>query len=232
MRLPGSLIIPALLFASTAQGSDDSFEERVREYILKNPEVIVEALNRMAAREAATAQAQKIAAYPELFDDPPRHGFGKPGAPIRVIEFFDYRCAPCKAIHPKLVQLVDANPELWIEMRQLPILSPGSERAARFALAVQAVFGVEAYLRVHEQLFAHRGVFNSAAFEAIAAAENLDFARIDSAMYSAEITARIAYNRDTAVGLGIVGTPAFVTQSSVSVGESDTAELAKLWLNQ
>ena len=51
--------------------------------------------------------AARVAAFPELFSDAPRLGEGDPSAPIRVVEFFDYKCVPCKEVHPGLVSFVE-----------------------------------------------------------------------------------------------------------------------------
>ena len=223
-----------LLMCQTARADtpDDDLEARIRAYLLDHPEVIVEALTILSQREAAEAVAQKIAAYPDLFAEPPRHGLGAPDAPVRVIEFFDYKCVPCKAIHPKLEALVDRVPELRIEQRQLPILTPGSERAARFALAVRAVAGDDAYARVHEALWAVRGPLNTGVFARIADEQGLDFTAIDAAMDTPAITDRINRNRDVAIDLGILGTPAFVTPRHVSFGQADVDDLADAWLSR
>ena len=117
-------------------------------------------------------------------------------------------------------------------MRHLPILTPGSERAARFALAVRDVAGDAAYARVHDRLWEMRGPMNAAGFAGIAAEEGLDFARIAPVMDSAAITERIDRNRDIAIALEILGTPAFVTRDSIHFGRADVAELSRLWLNR
>lgn len=212
--------------------AEDDFDAKVRAYILDNPEVILEALTILSDRERAAEMSARIADFPQLFDDPPIHGIGDPDAPIRVIKFFDYRCVPCKAIHPALLALTDKEPALRIEMRHLPILSPGSERAARFALAVRQVAGNGAYERVHDRLWTVRGPLNAVTFERIALEEGLDFQPIADRMDDAEITDRITYNRDAAIALEILGTPAFVTPNTVSFGQSDVGALAETWLNQ
>ena len=149
-----------------------------------------------------------------------------------MVEFFDYKCVPCKAMHDPLKSLVQKNPNIRIEMRHLPILSPGSERAARFALAVSALAGKKAYADVHDDLWEIRGPLNVAAFERIAADHDLDFQAIADMMDSAEISQRISLNRDVAIALEILGTPAFITPKTVNVGQSDVDELAKVWLSQ
>lgn len=233
LRLTAALTSLCLL-ATAAYPADvesDAFEDRVRAYLLKHPEVILEALEILAEREARAAMAERIAAFPDLFA-PTALGLGRADAPLRVVEFFDYRCAPCKAMHPGLEALVAETPDLRIEMRHLPILSPGSERASRFALAVQALAGDEAYRQVHHALWTARGAMTSALFARIAAKAGLDFDAIEPMMESAEITARIDANRDAAIALELYGTPAFVSTSHITFGQQDIGDLAALWRAQ
>lgn len=212
--------------------AEDAFGARVRDYLLAHPEVIMEALTILSERERKAALAARIAAFPELFAAPPRLGLGHPDAPVRVVEFFDYRCQPCKAMHPVLEAFVAAHPQVRLEMRHLPILSPGSERAARFALAVREVAGDDAHARVHDRLWALRGPLDAAAFERIAVAEGLDFAPIEAAMEGDAVSARIAGNRDIAVALELHGTPAFVTPDDVALGLLAADGLAARWLSR
>lgn len=218
--------------AATAHDTDAAFEARVKSFLLENPEVILEAMTALSERERILAQSEAIAAFPGLFSEPTVLGMGTADAPVRVVEFFDYRCAPCKAMHPGLMDLVERRPEIRIEMRQLPILSPGSERGARFALAAKEVAGPEAYARVHDRLWRLRGPLNAASFQVVAEEEGLDWERVLDAMDSAAVTARIDENRDIAIALEILGTPAFVTPSSVSFGQSDIDALAETWLSR
>lgn len=225
-------IIAGVVCSYPAAADDVSFEDRVRAFILDNPEIIVEALSILSEREAKAALEARLTQFPELFSDAPRLGEGDPMAPRRVIEFFDYRCIPCKAVHPELVELTKNHPDLRIEMRHLPILSPGSERAARFALATEAVYGADAYRAVHNKIWEIKGPLNTVGFKRVSDALSLDFRLIETAMDSEAIEARISYNRDAAIALEILGTPAFVTKGSVTYGSTDVGALAEQWLSQ
>lgn len=223
-------LAPLFAFADTAD--EMSFEDRVRAYILENPEIILEALTLLSEREQQAELQNRISAYATLFQDPPKLGLGPPDARVRVLEFFDYNCAPCKAMHPELAQAITEAGEIRIEMRHLPILSPSSERAARFALAVLQLHGTQAYGRVHGQLWTWKGPLSHGLLSGIAAQEGLDMARVETAMEADWVTERIAANRDAAVGLGLQGTPAFVSSSSVHIGRSDVSALIAGWLSQ
>ncbi|MEO0804558.1 MAG: DsbA family protein, partial [Cyanobacteria bacterium J06642_2] len=192
-------VILTLGTVPAASAEDVSFEDRVRAYILDNPEVIVEALQILAEREARAATIAKLEAFPDLFTDDARLGEGAADAPLRIVELFDYKCVPCKTVHPTLVSFAQQHPEIRIEMRHLPILTPGSERAARFALATQMTYGNDAYRAVHDELWEIRGPLNPAGFQRVANALSLDFQKIAPAMESEAVTARINYNRDVAI---------------------------------
>jgi len=221
-------------FASSvlAETEDETFDNRVRDYILAHPEVILEALETLSKRENRAKMAAKISQYPDLFAEPPTLTIGTEGASIRVVEFFDYRCAPCKALHPKLTQALQDYPNVQVEMRHLPILTPGSERAARFALAVKNTAGAEIYKAVHHALWTAKGPLRAALFERISEQQGLDWAMIDAEMKSDAVSNRIARNRDIAIDLEILGTPAFVTPTSVSFGGGDAGVLIEGWLSQ
>lgn len=229
-RTLGIVIALAALPLGGAGANEPSFDDRVRDYLLQNPEVILEALEVLSERERQAAMQDRITAFPELISERTGLGIGDAEAPIRVVEFFDYKCAPCKALHPVLVSFVTEHPELRVDMRHLPILSPGSERAARFALAVQQLHGDTAYELVHEHLWSVRGALNSEVFARIADDLSLDFAALSAAAESDAVTDRITYNRDAAIALGVLGTPAFVTPTSVTFGTTDIERLADAWL--
>lgn len=117
-------------------------------------------------------------------------------------------------------------------MRQLPILSPGSERAARFALATEQVAGLAAYAQVHDAIWTLRGPLNDVGFKRISDELALDFAAIQAEMQSPAVDAEIDRNRDIAIDLGILGTPAFVGATSIQFGSIDVDALAEVWLSQ
>ncbi|MEP4199197.1 MAG: DsbA family protein [Aliishimia sp.] len=221
-----------LVTTSLAETPEDPFEARVQAYLLNNPEIILEALEILSTREARATMVAKINQHSDLFSEPSVLGIGPEDAPFRVVEYFDYRCAPCKALHLKLKRALEPHPEIRVEMRQLPILSPGSERAARFALAVKNIAGSEAYVAAHEALWHLKGPLRASAFEQIALQNDLDWVTVKTEMASVAVSSRIEQNRDIAIDLEILGTPAFVTPTSVGFGGTDAVALVAEWLSQ
>jgi protein-disulfide isomerase len=215
-----------------AAATETDFEERVRDYILSHPEVILEALEILSRREMLAAMSIRIARHSDLFSEPAVLGIGPEEGPITVVEFFDYRCVPCKAMHPKLKTALEAHPDVRVEMRHLPILSPGSERGARFALAVKNIAAADVYRAVHQDIWELNGPLRGHVFQKIAQTHGLDWQAIQKEMDSAAVSDRISRNRDIAIDLEVLGTPAFVTPTSVSFGQVDAGQLVEGWLSQ
>jgi protein-disulfide isomerase len=117
----------------------DSFEQRVREYLLKNPEVIMEALRilqeRQRAAEAENSKRTIAERSDEILNDPAAPVGGNPEGDVTLVEFFDYNCPYCRTVAPTVTELGEADPDLRLVYKEYPILGPGSQFAARAALA-------------------------------------------------------------------------------------------------
>lgn len=214
MRLPLLLAAAALAVAGCQPATDDAaFGQKVRAYLLEHPEVLEEAINKLNAKREQTAAAENVkllaANRKALIEDARDPVIGDPEAPITVVEFFDYRCGYCKAVAPQVLSLVDANKDVRVVMKEMPILSPESELAARLALQA-AEAGL--YPAVHRALMAERAL-DEAAVERIAAAHGLTLARDDK-----EQSEHLADVQRLAQALQVNGTPAFVIGDTMVAG--------------
>jgi len=85
----------------------DEFDRRVRDYILNNPEVIAEAVQKLRARQQQAAeQTRREAAGAVKPVDGEDHVLGDPGASVKLVEFSDFECPFCKRAHPTLKQIM------------------------------------------------------------------------------------------------------------------------------
>jgi protein-disulfide isomerase len=86
------------------------FEKIVRDYILRNPEIVAEAIQILRAKKKvaeATADKEYLASNrATLISDPASPVDGNPKGDVTIVEFFDYRCGVCKRIHPIVDELV------------------------------------------------------------------------------------------------------------------------------
>lgn len=175
----------------------------VREYVLANPEIIPEAMDRLRDNEAAKAVAENRTAILKPYA---AAWMGNPQGDVTITEFYDYNCGFCRAVLPTLEKLVATDPGVRIVFRELPILAAESGDAARLSLAA-AEQGK--FMPFHNALYA-AGRVTPETMDAAAAAAGLDRARAAETAQSPRVAAEIDTNSDLAGKLGMTGTPAWV----------------------
>jgi protein-disulfide isomerase len=216
------LLAPKADAQALPPAQEDAIRAIVRDYLMKNPEVIIEALQAYEAKQkqdlASTQTSTIRQRQAEIFNDPQTPASGAANADVTVVEFFDYRCQYCKQVAGTMAQLMRADPKVRIVYKELPILGPDSVVAARAALAANMQ---GQYHKMHTALMNRRGTLDEPTVLAIAGELGLDAARLKSDMNKPEIAATIERNRALARDLGIRGTPAFVIGEQIIPGAID-----------
>lgn len=204
----------ASVFADLAPDDRTAFREEVRNYLLENPEVLIESMSVLEEREAlAQAEADRALVASNaaaLFDNPDSWVGGNPEGDITIVEFLDYRCGFCRRAHPDLTELVASDGNIRLVLKEYPILGPQSLAASRYALAVRSLYGDAAYKDIHDALITLRGEVTDASLARLADAFGHDAEAVFEAMSDPEIDRVIEANHALAQSLGITGTPTFV----------------------
>jgi protein-disulfide isomerase len=204
----------------------DEFERRVQTYLLDHPEVIIESVNRMEARDRASAEAEVQAIAKshaqELFRDPDSPVGGNPNGDVTLVEFFDYNCPYCRQMVPVMLQAETADPQLRVVYKEFPILGPNSTFAAKAALAAHKQ---GKYVAFHRALYQVRGPVDPSKVAEVAATVGLDVDRLKADMADPTIAALIERNLALAQVLRIDGTPGFVAGSQILRGAIDLKAL-------
>lgn len=178
-------------------------EKIVRDYVLANPELIPEAMDRLRDNESAKA----VAANRDAILKPYAAAWmGNPRGDVTITEFYDYNCGFCRAVLPTLEKLVATDPNVRVVFRELPILAEESSDAARLSLAA-AEQG--RFMPFHNALYA-AGRVTPQTLDAAAAAAGIDRARAAEAAASPRVAEEIDANMTLASKLGMSGTPAWV----------------------
>jgi protein-disulfide isomerase len=205
---------PAAQTADTRAFSPEqkrAIEEIVKDYLIANPEVFLEVQQSLEAK-METIQAERIKAAiaqnaRDIYHSADAPVAGNPKGDITVVEFFDYNCGYCKRGFPELAKLIDKDSKVRVVFKELPILSKGSEEAARVALAARLQ---GKYWEVHRALLESKGQANEAVALKIAEKLGLDMAKLKKDTESSEIKAEIERVRELATKMGINGTPHFL----------------------
>jgi protein-disulfide isomerase len=199
------------------------------DHILKNPEVIRDAIEALQAKEAAAKanlQAQALSQYKDqVFADADAPVAGNAEGDVTLVEFFDYKCPYCKQVSPALEGLLKDDPKLKIVFKEFPILGDSSVLAARAALAAKLQ---EKYLPFHQALMAHRGALDMNAIAGVAMSVGIDVGKLMEDMKSEAIEKQLSANHQLAQALGIRSTPTFIVGNQVLPGALSIDELKTL----
>jgi protein-disulfide isomerase len=199
-----------------------ALEKIIRDTILKNPEIVVEALEaykrQEVAREAAAAEAAVSANREKIQRDPGSPVGGNPKGDVTLVEFFDYRCGVCKRVHPTVAALIKSDGKIRRVYKEWPILGPQSVFASRAALASREQ-GL--YLPFHNALMEVRGALTAKRVMAAASKVGLDTKKLAIDMKDARIDLIFERNFKLARALRINGTPSFVIGDTLIKGARD-----------
>ncbi len=190
------------------------FGAQVREYLLENPEVIIEAITILEERNAATqeqADRDLVASNAdELFNDGYSWVGGNPDGDITLVEFMDYRCGYCRRAVPEVASLLAEDGNIRLVIKEFPILGDASVLSSRFAVATKHVAGDDAYKQVHDALMEFSGEPSEVTLRRISDGLGLDSDAIIAVMDSNQVTEEITRTRELAQRMQITGTPSFV----------------------
>ena len=235
----GSVVLCCAILATASPrpaGAEEFIPEQRREiesvihdYLLRHPDVLLEALR--AAEEKLKSEAGDqakhalVARRSEIFDDPETPVGGNPKGDVTLVEFFDYRCPYCKQVQPKLQELLAGDRELRIAYKEFPILGPVSVTAARAALAAQRQGKYETF---HNAMMAAPGQVTEDTVYRVAKTVGLDVDRLKQDMAAPQIEAALKANQTLADALDIHGTPGFVIGDQIVPGAIELASLKEL----
>lgn len=215
-------VFSSAVAAEMTDAEREAFRDEVRAYLLENPEVLMEAMDVLRARDAEAAAARDVALLEEfrgaLFDDPASWVGGNPEGDITIVEFVDYRCGYCRKAHSEIMELVESDGNIRLIMKEYPILGEQSLISARFAVAVLQLHGPDAYAVAHDALITLRGDATPETLARLAGQLGHDPAAILARMDSAEVTSVIDANHSLGAAMEVNGTPTFVVDGSLVRG--------------
>jgi protein-disulfide isomerase len=226
---PGRIASSEAATGPSAAGDKAAIGKIVREYILANPEVLVEAMQELERKQDSQRDsvAQKaIKQYQqELLHDADSPIAGNPDGDVTIVEFSDYQCPYCKRAHATVLSEVAADGKVRIVYKDLPILGEASRIAALAALASRAQGKHDTF---HNALMDFKGPIDRAKILEIAASAGIDVPRLEQDMQDPKLKAIIDRNMTLATALGVRGTPAFVIGNQFVPGAIEADALRQL----
>lgn len=218
---PGALADDTPQVMAQAQLDRPAVEKIVREYLLANPELMLEV---QAALEVKQKEEQRVAnlkiiedARSEIFNSPHDGVVGNPDGKITIVEFYDYNCGFCKRAQEDMLALVAENPDLRFVLKEFPILGPDSQKAHVVSQAFLKLMP-EKYGEFHNQLLGGQSRATEAGAIKLALSLGADEAKLRELMKDPAIGDTFAHTYDLANKLSITGTPSYVVGNEVVFG--------------
>ncbi len=223
------LVLPLLLFAALPAAAQPftpeqkaALEKLVRDVLVSNPEILVEAMQALEAKQQAHAaeagRAAVTAHAKELLNDSHSFVAGNPQGDVTIVEFFDYRCGYCKQVHPALLQLLKEDRGVRLVLKELPVLGPESITASRAAVAALEQDKGGKYYAFHNAMMGFRGQLSEAAVFRMAGEAGLDVRKLKADMELPKVEQALRSNLALADKLGIQGTPGIVIGTELVPG--------------
>ncbi|MFC4171566.1 DsbA family protein [Microvirga sp. GCM10011540] len=233
-----ALVLPPMALAQPTPFSPEQREAMggiIREYLVRNPEVLQEAFNELQRRQQEAEQAgraQVLTAERDRLERSPRDFvLGNPQGDVTLVEFLDYNCGYCKRAVADVKALIKADPKLRMVLKDFPVLGPGSVEASRVALAAKSQLAGERLYVFHTKLMEKRGQVTGETAKAVAREMGLDLARLERDLQGDGINATLRENMELGQKLGINGTPGFVVGNEVIAGAVGAEPLKQVIAN-
>lgn len=204
--------------SSFSDAQKAALEDYVRSFILNNPEVLMESVNRFREKTAAKendgakdnlkTQADNIykGGHPEI---------GNPKGDITIVEFFDYNCGYCKRAFETVAKTIENDKNIRVILIDLPILSPASSDAAKWALAASKQ---GKYWEFHKALLTSNAPKDEENMLTLAKAIGLDIEKLKKDASDKSIEEALKKNSEIARALNVTGTPGFIIGENILRG--------------
>lgn len=212
VALTTTLVSPVVVHAADAfsAAQKKEIEQLVHDYLVKNPEVLVEASQALQQKQQQGMQEQAKSAISKhadrLFTEKLAVA-GNPKGNVTLVEFFDYQCIHCKKMNPVIDALIKKDKNLRVIYKEFPIFGKASELASKAALAA-AMQGK--YDKMHDALLGVEKRLNEKLIMDKAKSVGLNLETLKKDMNSKTVAQALKDNRKLAEDMRLMGTPAFI----------------------
>lgn len=220
----GSMLMTALWLTPALALEEDEKKEMgqfIREYLLQNPEVMLEVQAALEAKQQSQRleqAGQAVAAnHDAIFNSEDDIALGNPDGDVTVVEFFDYNCGYCKRALADMEKVLATDPKVRFVLKELPILGPDSLDAHRVSNAVRLI-APEKYGDFHRALLGSTGTATEESAIEVAAALGISEADIRKSMAENPNDQLVRDAYTLATNLGVTGTPTYIVGNEALFG--------------
>jgi protein-disulfide isomerase len=133
---------------------------------------------------------------------------GNAEARLAIVEFSDFQCPFCRRVGPTLEQIEsEYGDQVRIVFKHMPLGMHDKAPAAH--AAAEAAHQQGKFWEMHDLIFSDQAAMSPEKYVEYAQQLNLDVARFQRDVASAEVKSRVEADTQEAARLGVTGTPAF-----------------------
>ncbi len=206
--------------ANIQNPSKEEIEQIVKNYLINNPEVIVESVEKLQKQKKMQNEDKVDDYLSQNKEDLERTSslpwIGNESGDVTIIALYDYACSYCKTGDHYLHQLIDVDKDVKVIFQPCPILGNLSTFSAKVALAAYKLFP-EKFANLHANLMNLRPMSNDGIIAAVNSAE-IDYAAITEEMDKEEIQNILKKNQEVSRNLKINGVPAYIINGKLISG--------------
>jgi protein-disulfide isomerase len=208
------------------------FRKEVRDYLLSNPEIILESIDLLKKRQARieeeSDQELVINNFDLILNDGYSYVGGAKDAQLTIVEFLDYQCGYCRQAHKDIKAILLDNNDLRYIIKEFPILGAKSLLSAKAASVILKQEGNRVYEKFSDKLMTHTGDINSSILKKIAKSVGSKVTNLETAIQTKEINSQIKKTNELARILKIQGTPTFIIGTQMIRGYIARDQLQQL----
>ncbi|HCL64219.1 MAG TPA: disulfide bond formation protein DsbA [Rhizobium sp.] len=218
MILPVSL--PTAVNALDDQQKKE-FGEFIKEYLLANPEIMLDVQDALEKKQNDARLKQASAAVEEnkdaLFSSKHDISLGNPNGDVTIVEFFDYNCGYCKRALTDMEEILSKDKNVRFVLKEFPILGPESLAAHKVSDAFRKI-APEKYGEFHRALLGAEGRASEDSAIAVATSLGVTEADIRKMMADNPNDEAVKEAYQLATSLGITGTPSYIVGNEAVFG--------------
>lgn len=203
-------------------------EEIVKSYLIKNPQVVadaLESLQRIRMEEMNKQVQGQIEANKSSLEASSAPIIGNPKGSSIVVMFYDYNCGYCKQSAEAIEELIRSNNDVKVIFKVYPILGAESEYLAKIVLALNQT-APHKFKAIHDELISNK-TFNKEDLVKLFKDNGLDFTKIEALSETKEIEDQLKETIKLARELRINGVPAFIINGNYFPGFLTTEQLTE-----
>ena len=235
--------ILSLSLIATVYAADPTFtpeqvgqiEKIVHNYVVNNPQVLMEAAEKLQQKALADEKSKLLAEVPkyskEIFAASPANIVaGNPKGSVIMAEFSSYQCGHCRAMNSVVDKLMKENADLQVIFVNWPIFGNEAVNAAKMALAANKQ---NKYYALHSAFMQSQESLRPEVADKIATTTGLDLKKLKADMNDGVVDAALKNNFQLAEKLKLHGTPTFIfanqslTKFSIVPGQASEEEMIK-----